>query len=97
MTICRMVTFVHKSSREDANKERGNGMINKKRLRGLMAEEQVTYGMMSDYLGITAETLRSRINGEKLHLKDVQKICELLHIEDPRPIFFTDLASPQDA
>lgn len=61
-----------------------------------MAEEQVTYKQMAEHLDMSPSTLNRRLKSGRININDADKICEVLHIQDPRPIFFSQILSWED-
>ena len=68
-------------------------MVNGDKLRGVLAEKRLSYGELALKLGIHRDTLSKRIRMDTLTVRDVDRICDLLEISDPIPIFFTQYLS----
>lgn len=68
-------------------------MINIAKLRGIMAEHNVTKSQMAAWLGVTVPTLTSRLNSNTLTIEQTDTICDKLDISNPVPIFFAQYVS----
>lgn len=73
--------------------------MNKALLKAEMVKANVTRDALSEHLGVSYSTLTQKINGKRQFTVDeAVKICQVLHIEDPVPIFFdTDVPNMQHA
>lgn len=59
------------------------------KLKGKMTEARISQAKMAEYLGITPQSLNSKLNGRNsFTLEEVIKISEILHLKDPVDIFF---------
>ena len=63
-------------------------MVNTDKIRGLMAERKMTGRDMAEALGISANTFSAKMKAGVFNSDEMQKIVEVLSIEDPLPIFF---------
>ena len=65
--------------------------MNANMLRGKMAENGFTQEQLAKAVGISTNSLSRKLLGERqFRLGEVVKICEVLKIDDPRDIFFTN-------
>ncbi len=64
-------------------------MVNTDKIRGLMAEQKKTGRFMARALGISANTFSAKMKAGRFNSDEMQKIVDVLSIEDPVPIFFT--------
>lgn len=59
------------------------------KIRGRMAEKNISQDKLAKALGVSTVTLNRKLAGQKdFRLKEVQIIAELLELEDVRPYFF---------
>ena len=59
------------------------------KIRGRMAEMNISQDKLAKALGVSPVTLNRKLAGQKdFRLKEVQIIAELLELEDVRPYFF---------
>ena len=63
-------------------------MVNTDKIRGLMAEQKKTGKDMAKALGITPTTFSAKMKTGVFNSDEMQKIVDVLSIEDPAPIFF---------
>lgn len=63
-------------------------MVNVNKLRGIMAEKQVTGEKLAQEIGITPKTFYSKMKTGNFGIDEVNKIIEVLEIENPIPVFF---------
>lgn len=63
-------------------------MINISKLRGLMAEQGVTQKQLASQLGISANTLSSKMKKGVFGSDELDKMIQYLSIENPADIFF---------
>jgi transcriptional regulator with XRE-family HTH domain len=62
--------------------------FNPNKIRGLMAEKRITQKLMANYLGISENSLREKLN-DRVDFKD-SEICSVASFLDVQPdIFFT--------
>lgn len=60
------------------------------KLKGKMTEVRISQAKMDEYLGITTQSLNSKLNGRNsFTLEEVIKISEILHLKDPVDIFLS--------
>ena len=65
--------------------------MNANMLRGKMAEKGYTQEKLAEAVGISTNSMSRKLLGERqFRLGEVVKICEVLEINDPRDIFFTN-------
>ena len=62
--------------------KRGEGMIDKNKLRGAAMAHGFTFGKLAKAIGITPETLNRNIAKNSLGVNQVKCIQELLHLSD---------------
>ena len=59
------------------------------KLKGKMKEAHVSQAKMSEYLGITVQSLNAKLNGRtQFTLEEAVKITDFLMLNDPIDIFF---------
>lgn len=59
-----------------------------KKLRAKMVEREMTQEKLADVLGISVQTLNSKINGRtQFTLEEVIKMTDILEIQNPTDIF----------
>lgn len=59
------------------------------KLKGKMTEAHVSQAKMSEYLGITVQSLNAKLNGRtQFTLEEAVKITDFLMLNDPIDIFF---------
>lgn len=59
------------------------------KLKGKMTEAHVSQAKMSEYLGITVQSLNAKLNGRtQFTLEEAVKITDFLTLNDPIDIFF---------
>ena len=60
-------------------------------LKGRMVEKGFTQEKLAEAVGISTNSMSRKLLGERqFRLGEVVKICEVLEIDDPRDIFFTN-------
>lgn len=60
-------------------------------LKGKMTEKGYTQEKLAKAVGISTNSMSRKLLGERqFRLGEVVKICEVLEIDDPRDIFFTN-------
>lgn len=60
-------------------------------LKGKMVEKGFTQEKLAEAVGISTNSMSRKLLGERqFRLGEVVKICEVLEIDDPRDIFFTN-------
>lgn len=60
------------------------------KLKGKMTEAHVSQARLSEYLGITVQSLNAKLNGRtQFTLEEVVKINDFLKLKDPVDIFFS--------
>lgn len=63
-------------------------MVDTNRLKGLIVENEKTQEEVARYIGITPKTFYSKMKRKVFGSDEIEKMIELLNIEDPTPIFF---------
>lgn len=66
-------------------------MINTQKIKAKMTEKKITQVQLAKLLGIDPSTLNRKINnknGDNLTVKEVQKIINILDINNPTEYFF---------
>lgn len=64
-------------------------MMSFDKLKGKMTEAHVSQAKMSEYLGITVQSLNAKLNGRtQFTLEEAVKITDFLMLNDPIDIFF---------
>lgn len=66
-------------------------MINGAKLKGLIIERGYTQQDVAAYLGIAAKTFYGKMKTGKFYLSELDKMVELLGIDNPTPFFFKQL------
>lgn len=66
--------------------------MNDRKIKAKMVELRVTQKDLARELGISIQNLNAKLNGRAvLNIYEAAKITEILKIEDPIEIFFTDV------
>ncbi len=65
-------------------------MINEKKLRGFWVSKGLTQFDVAQRIGVSVNTLRSKIKKGSLNVCEVKKLVDYLDIDNPLDIFFTD-------
>lgn len=63
-------------------------MVRTDKIRGLMAEKNITGKFLAKAMGITPNTFSAKMKSGVFNSDEMQIIVEVLSIEDPMPIFF---------
>lgn len=63
-------------------------MVDTNRLRSVIVLNGTTGEEVAKYLGMTPKTFYSRMKKGVFGSDEIEKMIELLHIDDPMPIFF---------
>ena len=66
-------------------------MINTSKLKGLIVERGYTQRDVASYIGITAKTFYAKMKTGKFNLNEIDKMVEMLGIDDPTLVFFKQL------
>ena len=66
-------------------------MINTNKLRGLIVEHGYSQKDVAQYIGVTAKTFYDKMKTGKFNLNELDKMVEMLDIDDPTPVFFTQV------
>lgn len=72
------------------NTPRGDDMKTLKQLKMLMALHNISHKQLADQLGISAPTLRARMNGGNWGSDEIMILIQVLKIERPQDVFFLD-------
>lgn len=68
-------------------------MVNLAKIRGLLAENHITYDQMAEKIGISTRTFWSKMQTGKFGVDECEIMIRELHIEDPISIFFANIAT----
>lgn len=68
-------------------------MVNTDKLRGIMAERGVSGKDVAKAMGVHYNTFYERMNTGVFGSDEIEAIVKYLDIEDPIPIFFTDIVT----
>lgn len=63
-------------------------MVDTKRLKGIIIENDLTQEKVAKYLNIAPKTFYTKMKNAKFGSDEMEKMVELLHIEDPNSVFF---------
>lgn len=63
-------------------------MVDTNRLKGLIVQNERTQEEVARYIGITPKTFYNKMKRKVFGSDEIEKMIELLNIEDPAPIFF---------
>ncbi len=63
-------------------------MLNKAKLKGVIVANELTQEKVAPYLGITPRTFSAKLQKGVFGSDEIEKMIDLLHIEDPMEIFF---------
>ena len=66
-------------------------MINTNKLRGLIVEHGYSQKDVAQYIGVTAKTFYDKMKTGKFNLNELDKMVEMLSIDDPAQVFFKQL------
>lgn len=65
-------------------------MIAVRKLRGIMAEQGISQKKLANELGISAKTFYNKMQKGVFGTDEAEKLIEILKIENPADIFFTN-------
>lgn len=66
-------------------------MFNKRKFKAAVIIKGMTLKEVAEKLGINEATLQRKMNGDSdFYRNEIQSLCELLDLEDPKDIFFSD-------
>lgn len=66
-------------------------MTDTRKLRALIVEKGMTQSEVAEKLNISLTSFNYKVNNKRAFNSDEMfKLCEILQIEDPKPIFFTN-------
>ena len=71
-------------------------MIDTSKLKGLLAEKNISQAQMAKILGITPETFYRKMKVGIFNNREIDIMMFELKINDPRPIFFSNYVSLHD-
>lgn len=61
-------------------------------LKGTIIAKGFTIKQISEIIGIDETTFYRKMNGQSdFYCGEIKKICDILHLSDPTPIFFDEL------
>lgn len=64
--------------------------MNFSKLKGAMREKNFTQELLAEKIGITPQSLNSKLNGRtSFTISEAQKIAEALRLENPQEYFFS--------
>ena len=63
-------------------------MVDTDKLRGKFAEKRLSQEKVAESIGISSRTLSNRMKNGVFGADEIEKLCELLEIENPLEIFF---------
>ena len=66
-------------------------MINVRKLKGLIVERGYSQQDVAAYVGITSKTFYAKMKTGKFYLSELDKMVDLLGIDNPTPFFFKQL------
>lgn len=59
------------------------------KINALMEQYEVSFGLLSEILGVSKQTLTKKVTGEMdWTFPEMEKLIELFQIEDPQSFFF---------
>ena len=62
--------------------------MNRRKFKALMIEYGYNQQSLSEELGMSTRTFYSRLHRGDWRLTEIKKLMDVLHIKDPRPVFF---------
>lgn len=66
-------------------------MTDTRKLRAIIVEKGMTQSEVAEKLNISLTSFNYKVNNKRAFNSDEMfKLCEILQIEDPKPIFFTN-------
>lgn len=65
-------------------------MVNTDKLRGIMAEKNVTGEKLAEEMNISPVTFYRKMKKRKFNTDEIKVMAEKLDIRDPYPVFFAD-------
>lgn len=63
-------------------------MVDTNRLKGIIVQNGLTQQKVAQYLNIAPKTFYAKMKSAKFGSDEMEKMVELLHIEDPNGVFF---------
>ena len=64
-------------------------MLDRNKLRGRIAEKEMTQEQVANEMGINPKTFSSKLKTGKFGLDEADKLIEILEIKNPAEIFFS--------
>lgn len=71
-------------------------MVDTAKLKGAIAENETTQEAVARYLGIAPKTFYLKMKRRVFGSDEIEKMIQLLHIENPVPIFFAGAVTSKD-
>ena len=71
-------------------------MVDTAKLKGAIAENETTQEAVAKYLGIAPKTFYQKMKKRVFGSDEIEKMIELLHIQNPVPIFFAGTVTSKD-
>lgn len=68
-------------------------MIDTKQIQHAMLDNDVTQGQLAKEMGIDVTTLRRKLKNGSFYSTEMDKMIEILNIEDPVGVFFAQLVT----
>lgn len=68
-------------------------MVNTDKLRGLIAEKNLSQKAVAQELGISKKTMTNKMQNGRFSNDEMDKLIKLLEIKDPVAIFFAQLVT----
>lgn len=65
-------------------------MVNTNKIRGMMAEKNISGEKMAEIMGISSATFYRKMKIRKFDSDEMKIFVDVLDISDPTPVFFTD-------
>ena len=70
------------------------GQINRSAFDMALRKAGISQNKAADMIGLSRNSLSRKVLGKRdFRLQEVKKLCRLLNIEDPREIFFPEMAN----
>lgn len=71
-------------------------MVDTAKLKGVIAENEMTQEKVARALGMTPKTFYLKMQRRVFGSDEIEKMIELLHIDNPTPIFFAGAVTSKD-
>ena len=65
-------------------------MTNTKKIRGRIAEMELSHKQVAEMIGMSAKTFSVKLKSGKFGLDEAEKMIKVLKIDNPNDYFFTD-------